>query len=161
MIGVEMITIQERSNNMPFQIRCFASGEELSPQRLIPECLALRPYQRFPKCIVIMRNMLHMRADFLAKLRRWHRCKNNCGWSRACESSSLASKVELLLSPARPRPIIATNRSLPSHGAGFLAMIREYIAHIERLPLQAAGTQPGGAREMRMTDDMDPVQSHK
>ena len=63
---------------------------------------------------------------------------NNGGWIHACESSSLPAKFEVLVSPARPRAIIAANESSPSHGAGFLAMNREYIAHIERPPLQAA-----------------------
>ena len=48
--------------------------------------------------------------------------KNAGGWIRACEGSFSTAQVEVLVSPARPRTLKAANYSLPSHGAGFLAV---------------------------------------
>ena len=39
---------------------------------------------------------------------------------RACDGSSVAAKIEVLVSPARPRTILAANGSISSQGAGFL-----------------------------------------
>ena len=39
---------------------------------------------------------------------------------RACDGSSVAAKIEVLVSPARPRSMLTATLSLPSQGAGFL-----------------------------------------
>ena len=51
---------------------------------------------------------------------------------RACEASPLVARFEVLVSPARPRTIIAANESLPSQGAGFLSKCHDFIYRAAR-----------------------------
>ena len=80
---------------------------------------------------------------------RWLRCNNTGHCIRACESSSLAARFEVLVSPERPCTIITADPSFPSRSAAVLNICHDYIHTSGGTLRKRQGAQLAGHQQMR------------